>query len=125
MISLVILAAALVVGYLVTIASSLVVTMAIGSAAPRFISVNARIRKEYKLAQDVLWMLCAAAGSYVTSRIAGDTAPWLGGTVLSAVLISLLWWNAWEARQRGMAHQILISVLSVCGVAAGYYVGQP
>lgn len=125
MISLVILAAALVVGYLVTVACSLVVTMAIGSAAPRFVTANSRMRKEYKLAQDVVWMLCAMVGSYVTSRIAGDTAPWLGGAVLSAVLIALLWWNTWEARQRGMAHQILISVLSVCGVATGYYLGQP
>jgi hypothetical protein len=32
----------------------------------------------------------------------------------------MLWINTWEARQRGIAHQLLMSVVSLLGVAAGF-----
>ena len=42
------------------------------------------------------------------------------GSLLALVFVTMLWRNSWEARQRGMAHQILMSLVSIVGVVAGY-----
>ena len=46
--------------------------------------------------------------------------PWFSGALLAGAMILVLWTNAWEMRQRGAVHQILMSLMSVAGVAGGY-----
>jgi hypothetical protein len=46
--------------------------------------------------------------------------PWLSATLLAVILILVLWTNTWEMRQRGLANQLLMSVMSIAGVATGF-----
>ncbi len=64
-------AGALLPGYLIAVALLMTATFGITSLAPAFVVKDYRIRKRYKLTQDLVWLLCAAAGGYVTALIAG------------------------------------------------------
>jgi hypothetical protein len=44
------------------------------------------------------------------------------GTGLAAILVAVLWRNVWEMRQRGLGHQLVMSVGSVAGVALGFMI---
>jgi hypothetical protein len=110
----------LVAGYLVAVVLSLLATLGIGSAFPRFVMEDNRVRSGYKLLQDGIWLACTAAAGYVTALIATGWDPLLVGCLLAAILIGVLWANSWESRQRGMAHQILMSVATVVGITIGF-----
>jgi hypothetical protein len=45
---------------------------------------------------------------------------WVVPSVLAAAFVGMLWQNRWEAQQRGLAHQILMSLVALLGVAAGF-----
>jgi hypothetical protein len=121
MVTATLIALALILGYVVTIGLSLAVTLWIGSAKPSMVTDQYRIRNSYKLLQEAVWLVCAAIGAYLTALVAGDVAPfWFVGSLLAAALIAVLWSNSWEARQRGLGHQILMTLVSICGVVAGY-----
>lgn len=111
---------ALVAGYAVTVGLYLLLTLGIASASPAFVAENFRLRNRYKLVNDLVWLLCTMTGSFATALVGGAILPWTLGTLLAAVLIAMLWKNSWEARQRGLPHQLLMTVLTVVGVAAGY-----
>jgi uncharacterized membrane protein YfcA len=113
-------AAALALGYAVAVGLSMAATFGITLAGPAFVAREHRIRPAYKLVQELLWLACATAGGYVTAAVSGATMPWLSGTLLAAIMILVLWTNTWEMRQRGPVHQVLMSVVSIAGVAAGY-----
>jgi hypothetical protein len=120
--------AALLPGYLVAVALLMIVTFAITLRTPAFAVHDFRIRGRYKLVHNLAWLVCAAAGGYVTAmmtQIVGVVIPWLPCAVLAIVMILVLWSNSWEMRQRGIAHQILMSIVSVAGVAAGYVLQMP
>ena len=116
----VMMAAALALGYTVTIALSMVLTFAVTMALPKFVASEHLIRNGYKLVHEILWLLGAATGGYVTALVGRGIHPFLTEAALMAALIWVLWENSWEARQRGMAHQVLITVFTVVGVAGGY-----
>jgi hypothetical protein len=120
MLSIIWISAALLAGYLVAVVLSLVVTLGIGSAFPGSVVENYRVRNGYKLLQDGIWLVCATAAGYVTALVADEKPPLLVGGLLAGILVGVLWANSWESRQRGMAHQILISVASVAGVTIGF-----
>jgi hypothetical protein len=120
MLSVIWISAALLAGYLVAVVLSLVVTLGIGSAFPSSVVENYRVRNGYKLLQDGIWLVCATAAGNVTALVADGKPPLLVGGLLAGVLVGVLWANSWESRQRGMAHQILISVASVAGVTMGF-----
>ena len=109
-------------GYCVTVACALIGTMGIASAAPQFVIANHRVRRGYKLTHEAMWFLCVIAGGFVTARMGMDISQWLQELFLIGVLLYMLWRNTWEARQRGTAHQILISLLTVGGVLLGFSV---
>ncbi len=111
---------ALFAGYLVAVVLSLITTLGIGSAFPSFVVENYYVKSGYKLLQDGIWLVCAVAAGYVSALVADGNSPLLVGGLLTGILIGVLWTNSWEARQRGMAHQILISVASVAGVTIGF-----
>src|SRR5580704_1878818 len=120
MLSVIWITTALLVGYFVAVLLSLIATLGIGSAFPGFVVENHRVRNGYKLLQDGIWLVCATAAGYVTALVADGESSLLVGGLLAGVLVGVLWTNSWEARQRGMAHQILMSVASVAGVTIGF-----
>jgi hypothetical protein len=113
-------AAALALGYAVAVGLSMAATFGVTAASPGFVAREHRIRPAYKLVQELLWLLCATAGGFVTAAVSGVTMPWFSGAVLAGIMIVVLWTNTWEMRQRGPVHQVLMSVVSIAGVAAGY-----
>jgi len=115
-----IIAVALIAGYLVVVGLSLAATFGIAKAAPHIVMKNYRLKSSYKFLQDVVWLACVIVGAYVTALIAGTLHPWFVATLLAGSLIGVMWSNVWETRQRGLAHEILMTILAVAGVAAGY-----
>jgi|SRR5580704_11034490 hypothetical protein len=113
-------ALALFLGYVVTVGLSMAATFGITAASRDFVLKNYRIRTGYKYAQDAVWLVCAGVGGYVTAVVNGPSHPWLVGPALVTILLGVLWMNAWEMRQRGLGHQISLSVASAVGVAAGF-----
>jgi hypothetical protein len=111
---------AVLLGYGITVGCSLVATFGLASASPDFVAREHRITPGYKRVQALIWLICATAGGFVTCAVAQGTRELEVGTLLIAGLIGILWFNTWEARQRGMAHQILMSLVSILGVIAGY-----
>lgn len=117
----VMMAAALALGYTATVVLSMVFTFAITMSMPKLVvGPDYLIRNGYKLIHEGSWLLCAGVGGFVTSLVVKTFHPQLTALALMAALIWVLWDNSWEARQRGMAHQVLITGLTVVGVAAGY-----
>ena len=120
MLSFIWITAALFAGYLVAFVLSGIATFGIGYVFPGFVVENYRVRGRYKLLQDVVWLACTTAAGYVAALIADDKPPFMVGGLLIGVLIGVLWTNSWEVRQRGMVHQILMSVATVAGVTIGF-----
>ncbi len=107
-------------GYLVTVLISMILTFALTMALPKFVEADHLVRNGYKLVHEGFWLLCAATGGYVTALVVKGIHPLLTEALLVGALIWILWDNSWEARQRGMAHQVLITASTVVGVAGGY-----
>ncbi len=95
-------------------------TFGVTSMSHYFVVKDYRIRRRYKFLQDLIWLPCAAAGAYVASWVGAHLNPWMTGGAFVAVLVGVLWVNAWERRQRGIPHQIAMTLLSVAGVVIGF-----
>jgi hypothetical protein len=115
-------ALALFLGYAVAVALSIAATFSITKVSPNFVSNNNRIRREYKFVQDAVWLICAMAGGYVAAVVNGESHSLLVGSALVAILVAVLWMNVWEMRQRGLGHQLVMTVGSAAGVAAGFLI---
>jgi hypothetical protein len=113
-------AAAVLVGYGVAVGCLLLATFALTSASPRMVLQEHRITNRYKWVQSLLWLGCSALGGFVACAVAVGRNSLVVEALLAAALISILWINTWEARQRGIAHQLLMSVVPLLGVAAGF-----
>jgi hypothetical protein len=113
-------ALALFLGYVVAVGLSMAATFGITTASPNFVAENYRIRTRYKYAQDAVWLVCATAGGYVAALINGPSHSFLVGAALVTILVGVLWRNAWEMRQRGLGHQLSMSLASALGVATGF-----
>lgn len=113
---------ALFLGYAVAVGLSMAATFGISAASPGFVAEDHRIRRRYKFVQDAIWLVSTTVGGYVAALVIGETRPWLGGIGLIAILIGVLWVNAWEMRQRGIEHQIVMSIATVVGVTAGFLI---
>lgn len=113
-------ALALFLGYVVTVGLSMAATFGITAASRDFVAKDYRIKTGYKYAQDGVWLVCAAAGGYVTALVNGPSHSWLVGVALVVILVGVLWMNAWEMRQRGLGHQISLSVGAAVGVTIGF-----
>jgi hypothetical protein len=113
-------ALALFLGYAVAVGLAMAATFGITAASRDFVAKDYRIRTQYKYLQDAMWLVCAMAGGYVAALINGPSHSWVVGTALVMILLGVLWRNAWEMRQRGLGHQISMSLASALGVAAGF-----
>ena len=115
-------ALALFLGYAVAVALSMAATFGITAVSPNFVAKNNRINRGYKYTQDAVWLVGAMAGGYVASLVNGESHSWLVGSGLVAILVAVLWMNAWEMRQRGLGHQLAMSFVSAVGVAIGFLI---
>ena len=113
-------ALALVLGYGLTVLCMLAATFGLTSASPAFVAKEHRITDGYKRLQALVWLACVTAGAFVTCAVAQGRYQWIVPSVLAAAFVGMLWHNRWEAQQRGLAHQILMSLVAVLGVAAGF-----
>ncbi|MCU1320519.1 MAG: hypothetical protein JWM43_168 [Acidobacteriaceae bacterium] len=113
-------AVALILGYVLTVLCSLAATFALTSASPKFVSRDFKITAGYKRVQTLIWLPCVTAGAFVTCAIAQTNHPLMAAALLAIVLMGVLWFNTQEAQQRGIAHQMLMSVVTLAGAAAGY-----
>lgn len=111
---------ALFVGYAVTVALWMAATFGITLASPAFVARDNRIQTSYKYTQDAVWFVCTTVGGYAAAAINGQTYAFIVGPALAAILIAVLWINAWEMRQRGLGHQLLMSLAAAAGVSAGF-----
>ena len=112
----------LAVGYLLVVVCSLASTIGLASAAPRFVVRDHRLRGGYKLLHEAMWTVWSLGGGFAVAVVVGrGTLAWVAGAALATVLILLLWRNSWEARQRGLPHQILLTALTFAGVAGGVF----
>jgi hypothetical protein len=114
-------ALALFLGYVVAVGLSMAATFGITAASRSLVAKDYRITTRYKYAQDAVWLVCATAGGYVAALINGPSHSWLVGAALVAIFVGVLWRNVWEMRQRGLGHQISMSLVSAVGVAAGFF----
>jgi len=121
-ISLSYIALALFLGYAVAVALAMAATFGITAVSPDFVSKNYRIRPAYKFVQDGVWLICAMAGGYVAALINGESHSLLVGSALVVILVAVLWMNAWEMRQRGIGHQLVMSAAAAVGVASGFMI---
>ena|ERR1700761_7108282 len=115
-------ALALFLGYAVAVALSMAATFGITAVSSNFVVKDNRIKRGYKYTQDAVWLVCATTGGYVASLVNRESHAWLVGSGLVAVLITVLWMNAWEMRQRGLGHQLVMSIVSAIGVAVGFVI---
>lgn len=111
---------ALFLGYAVTVGLTLATTFAISSTSHDFVLRDYRIRRRFKFTQDALWLLYSIAGGYVTTWVASQNHPLVASAALAALLITVLWRNTREMRERGIPHQLVMTILSIAGVAIGY-----
>jgi len=115
-------AVALVLGYFVAVGLSMLATFGIANAAPQFIAREHRLKTRYKILQELVWLVCATAGAYPSAWVADLTGkPWAVGALLACILVLIPWTNTWEMRQRGLLHQIILSIAAVAGVGVGYF----
>ncbi|NYF88607.1 hypothetical protein RBB79_03645 [Tunturiibacter empetritectus] len=113
---------AIVLGYLLTVGLSMAATFSIARFLPDLVARDHRITSTYKLLQDGVWLVCTAVGGFAAALVLGtDHSPWIGSLSLMAVLMGVLWTNTWEMRQRGVGHQMLMSLATVAGVGAGFF----
>ena len=113
-------AIAIFVGYAVAVGCSLAMILSLASAAPDFAVEHFCLRGSYKFVQALGWLVCAAAGGYAAAWVGDRSFAWIEGIALAGVLVTVLWRNDWEARQRGLAHQILVTISTLAGVWLGY-----
>jgi hypothetical protein len=118
-------ALALFLGYVVAVGLSMAATFGIAAASNSFVSKNNRITTPYKYAQDAIWLICATAAGYVASLVNGLSYRWVVGPGLVVILVGVLWLNVWEMRQRGLGHQLAMTVISAAGVTIGFLLHHP
>ena len=115
-------ALALFLGYAVAVVLWMAATFAITAFSRDFVSKDYRIRREYKLAQDLVWLVSATAGGYVAAMVNGESHSLLVASALVVIFVAVLWTNVWEMRQRGLGHQLAMSAASAVGVTIGFMI---
>lgn len=111
---------ALILGYVVAVGLSMMAAFGITKTAPAFVVKDHLLKPGYRFLQELIWFVCATAGGYVSAWVTGSSHPWLVGAGLAVCLIAILWTNTWEVAQRGLGHQMAMSLVTIAGVIAGF-----
>jgi lipoprotein signal peptidase len=119
MISGIFLVIAILLGYGTTVTLFAAATFGITSISRDLVEKEFRIREAYKWLQDGLWLPCTMAGGFVASLAGRQLSRWTVGGALVIVLVVVLWINLWERRQRGIAHQLAMTLITGGGVFLG------
>jgi uncharacterized membrane protein YfcA len=121
MISGIFIAIALLAGWLVILGISATATMAIGAANPDFVVTEYHtVRHRFKIVETLVWLVAATVGSFVAAWVVGNNRPLAAAVAMAVLMIAVLWKNSWEARQRGLAMQILMTAAAAAGVVIGF-----
>jgi hypothetical protein len=122
MISVILIAVSLILGYIVAVGVSIVFVFGVVRMLSSLVRQNQRLTGIYLLLQDGIWFVSAAVAGYAASWIAAESlAPWVGAALLGVVLIGAMWRNTEEVMQRGLIHMLLASGCAVVGVAVGFW----
>ena len=112
-------ALALFLGYAVAVALSMAATFGITAVSPSFVSKNNRIRRRIQVHAG--WGVAGVrdgrgicSGRWSMERL--TVAGWSG---LVAILVAVLWMNAGRCGSEDLATRLVMSVVSVAGVAVG------
>ena len=127
MIDLLILLVALALGYSLVVFGMLGATFGLGALKPGLVVENFKIGTGYKRLHSLVWLLLVTLGGFVSTAavvLMQGAYPWAVCVLLMALLLTILWRNKLEARQRGTAHQVLMSVATVVGVGIGFYLAH-
>ena len=112
---------ALALGYAVAVGLLMLATFGITKAAPAFVEKEHLLKARYRFLQEFIWLICVAVGSYASAWVAVlTTHPWFVAVTLIAVLLVILWSNTWEMAQRGLGHQMVMSIVTIAGVCVGF-----
>lgn len=112
---------ALVIGYVVAVGLSMAATFGIAKSVPGLVAADHVLKPGYRITQEFIWLLCVTVGAYFAAWMTQfSMRPMAVAALLATALVAILWINTWEAAQRGMAHQIIMSLISVAGVCAGF-----
>lgn len=112
---------AVLLGYAVAVGLSMLATFSITKAAPAFVVKDHLLKPSYRFVQDLAWLVCVSIGAYAAAWIADLTLhPSLVAITLIATLLIILWTNTWEMAQRGLGHQVAMSLTTVIGVGIGF-----
>lgn len=108
-------------GYVVAVGLLMLATFGITKAAPAFVVKDHLLKPRYRFLQELVWLICVAVGSYASAWVAVLTTHLLlVGIALTATLLMILWTNTWEMAQRGLGHQVAMSLTTVIGVSIGF-----
>jgi predicted histidine transporter YuiF (NhaC family) len=107
-------------GYLLAVALSMVTTFAVARQWPGFAVRDHRMRNQYLLFQDAVWLVSGAVAGYAASLLVADSMPWAAAALLAVMVIAAMWRNTEEVMQRGLIHMLLASACIVAGVGAGF-----
>ncbi len=109
-------------GYVLTVLSYFLLSFALTSTAPHFVSSSGHFRSGYLLANCTVWIACTALGGYATAAVSASLFPWLTVSLLGITFAILTWLHPIEAhRQLVGLSRLLMSVLSLFGVALGFF----
>ncbi len=112
---------ALILGYGVAVGLLMLATFGITKAAPAFAVREHMLSYGYRVLHEVVWLVCASVGGYLAAWVAGFTPhPWFVSVLLAAILVAVLWGNTWEAAQRGLGHQMMMTAATILGVGVGF-----
>ena len=121
MISASLITVSLILGYVIAVGLSMVFVFGVVRMMPSLVHQDHRLRGIYLLLQDCMWFVCAALAGYASSWIAAESSsPWVGASLLGAVLVWAMWRNTEEVMQRGLIHMLLASACACAGVAVGF-----
>ena len=127
MIHLLIVLVALALGYSLVVFGMLGATFGLGALRPGFVVENFKIGAGYKRLHSVVWLLLVTLGGFVSTAavvLMQGAYPWAVGVLLAALLLTILWQNTLEARQRGTAHQVLMTMATIAGIGIGFYLAH-
>lgn len=112
---------ALALGYAVSAGLLMLATFSIARSSPAFVVQDHLLKPGYRFLQELLWLICTAAGGYASAWMASlTTHPWFVAITLISILLVVLWSNTWEMAQRGLGHQLLMSIITIAGVCGGF-----
>ena len=108
------------IGYLLVIGLVGLTTYGIAVMTPSLAVRNRRVTLFFNFLQDIIWLGASILGGFVVATGAAEASPRMAVAVLALFLLFVVWRNMSEARERGLIHMLLTSILIIAGIYEGY-----